>query len=497
MPGNSSAAIAGPSPALARKADSNPHRGDATIAATAALLLPLALYAAGQSAVLRLGYPAMAIAAAAYLYGRRSPWYVGLVIWLFCASPLVRRLVDFQLGFQEASPVLLAPYVAGLFAGISALRYLPQYRSPFAGPFLAILGCVGYGMVLAAIGGRLTSGAVDVLKWSIGPLIAVHLLSQPQHHALAHRTIVQAFTVACPLMAMYGILQFIEPQPWDADWVANVALTGLTSIGQALPFELRVFGTMHSPGSQATFLLVGTIFLISRPWVPAVPGIGLALVGIALCQYRAIWAGTAIAVAFVLLGGTTRDRLRIATMASVLAFGLGPMIVVPEIQDTISRRFTSLTMLAADESGEDRLNQYHQFFNSDSNLLLGEGLAATGASRIMDGKPLVVIDSGIIEIYTVLGIFAGTAFFAALTLLVMQMFRRCHQAAPYMPLYRGVVMGVLLQLPFGSQHIGEAGLGAWICLGLGLAALVPQRNGRSAAGDPPHDGIAARHEGAV
>jgi hypothetical protein len=455
-----------------RLAEAGLFHPDAFLAAAAALLLPLALYAAGQFALLRVAYPLIAFAMAGYLYLRHSPWYVGLAIWLFCAAPLIRRLADYQLGFQQASPILLAPYLACIFAGISFIRYVLRGKAPHIGPFIAVLGCVAYGMVLAAIGGRVTSGAVDVLKWGVGPLMAVHLLSQPEQHDALHRTVVHAFTIACPLMAAYAILQFIEPQPWDVEWVSNMILTGMTSMGQPAPFELRVFGTMHSPGSLAVFLLVGVILMVGRPVLLALPGMALTLVGLALCQYRAIWGGTAIGLLVVLLGGSVRERTRILLGGVVLMLALGPMVALPEMQETIAKRFESLTTLAADESGEDRLNQYRRFLESDSNLLVGEGLAIVGASREMDGKQSTVIDSGIIEVYTALGIFGGTVLFAAIGLLVVKLLRGTGRALGAMTLYRAVVIGIFLQLPFGSVHVGESGFGAWICLGLALATMV-------------------------
>ena len=458
-------------PRACERAEGSVLHPDALLAASVALLLPLAMVATGQTGQVRMFYPALAFAAAGYLYVRKSPWYVGLAIWLFCAAPLVRRLVDYQLGFQQSSPILLAPYAACLFASLSFARYLLRPRARFIGPFVAILGCVGYGMMLAAVSGRIASGAIDTLKWGIGPLMAVHLLSQSDRHPALHRAVVNAFTIACPAMAAYGILQFINPAPWDVDWMANMILQGMTSMGQPAPFELRVFGTMHSPGSLGIFLLVGVVLLIGRPMPFALPGMALTLVGLALCQYRAIWAGTAVGVLIVLFGGTGRERMRILAGGLLLALALGPIAAAPEMQETISKRVESITTLAADESGEDRLNQYRHFLESDSNLVLGEGLAITGASRGIDGKQAVVIDSGIIEVYTALGVIGGTVLFTAIGLLVFRIFFGVPAAARHLHLYGAVVIGTFMQLPFGSMHVGESGFGAWVCLGLGLASI--------------------------
>jgi hypothetical protein len=88
----------------------------------------------------------------------------------------------------------------------------------------------------------------------------------------------------------------------------------------------------------------------------------------------------------------------------------------------------------------------------------------------MDGQEATVIDSGIVHVYTSLGIIGGTVFFLSFGLLVAQTFRAT--GMPHMHLYRAVAVGTFLQLPFGSVHVGETGFGAWICVGLALTSTV-------------------------
>lgn len=448
----------------------SPH---AALALTAALLLPLGLHLVGLSSLNRLLYPAAALATGAYLYSKRSPWYLGFCVWLFAASPLVRRLADYQAGFEVSSLVLLAPYLACLFAWRSCAAYVLRPSSKGAAPFVALLACVGYGLGLAVLDGRTVSGVVDALKWSVGPVMAVHLLAEARQREAMHRVLACAFVSAGIAMSAYGVAQFVAPAPWDAEWLANMIQQGLTSAGLPEPFQIRVFSTMHSPGSFGAFLTIVVVLLLGTPSALMLPGVGLVAAGLALCQYRAVWAGTALAVACVLVFGSARSRLRILLSAAAMALAFAGLATVPEISDALGNRARSLTEINADASGEDRLQQYQRVLDEGENLLLGSGLAVNGAARRMDGQNAVVIDSGLLEAFTALGVVGSAVFLGSLVAVAaraMSVPRRC---CPEIHLYRAGILGWLVQLPFGSVYLGELGFGPWLLVGLALAASLP------------------------
>ncbi len=444
---------------------------DAVLSLTVVLLLPLLLQAAGLAQVNRMLYPLTALAAAAYLYKRGSPWYVGLCVWLFAASPLVRRMADGQLGFELASPIILAPYLASAVAGLSLFPYLMQARPVLAWPFASILACVLYAFVLAVLDGRVASAVVDLLKWSIGPLMAVHLMASGYQREALHQVVLRAFVAAGIAMSIYGISQFLAPAPWDIEWLRNMILQGMTSSGRPEPFEIRVFSTMHSAGSFGAFLTVAFVLLLATPAPVALPGLALVGAGLALCQYRAVWAATGLAVLLVVLAAPGRVKLRVILGAAAVAIGLSFVATVPEVEDVLTKRVRSLTELGADASGEDRLSQYGRLLNEGSDLVLGSGLAITGAARQMDQRNATVIDSGLLEIILALGVCAGAVFLGCMAYLTWRVCTLSPRSCRHIYLYRGIVATWLLQLPFGSVHVGELGFGPWLCVGLALSSL--------------------------
>lgn len=445
--------------------------GDALFSAVIALVLPVALHMAGLSALNRLAYPALAFVGAGILYARGSPWYLGFCVWLFAASPLIRRLADFHLGFEPTSAILLAPYVACLWAALSGVGYCLGPRPRFAGAFLVMLGCVLYGFVLSVFDGRATAAAVESVKWAVGPLVALHIIANPGSRPAFREAVVAAFVSAGFLMALYGAAQFVNPAPWDVEWLNNMLRFSAAVGGSPEPFAIRVFSTMHSAGSAGAFLAAAMVFAIALPMAVALPCLLPIMLAIGLCQYRSIWAGTLVAIACVAAIGPARERTRIVLCAVVVGLSLGSLSAVPEMEYTLGNRLRSLTELGADESGEQRLQQYARFLYDNENLLFGMGLGTGGGSQIQeqsDGPGY--IDGGLLVSFVALGVVAAGLFFAALALTVC---RAC-AATGRLPgegyLYAAMLAGWVLQLPFGSVHIGEHGFPAWLVIGLSLAA---------------------------
>src|SRR6185436_14338219 len=121
------------------------------------------------------------------------------------------------------------------------------------------------------------------------------------------------------------------------------------------------------------------------------------IVGLALCQYRSLWAMTALAVLMVVFS-PSRELRRVNVLAmAVVALLLSSTALAPQVREAVFTRAASLSELEGDESLRQRLMQYREFFSHD-NLLVGDGLAINGVSRRLDNKEAGSIDGAIIEI---------------------------------------------------------------------------------------------------
>ncbi len=446
-------------------------------AASVAIFIPSLMYVAHLGAIAKVAYPASAFLAAGYFFYKRSPWYSGLTIWLFCATPLVRRLVDEQAGWDASNPVLLAPYLACSFAALALGSFLFRRCFVTLGPFLLVISCISYGFLIALAEGRVLSGIVDAMKWSAGPLVAIYMLAYFARADVLHRAATLALTIAAPLMAAYGIAQYLSPAKWDADWMVNVQSLGLDSIGVPEPFSLRVFGTMNSPGSLATILMAGILVTLQRRFLYALPALAVMVLGLLLTQYRAVWAGTLIGIGYLAYAGTARLRLQVLAATAISIFVITSSALVPQVRTAISQRIDSIGNLKGDESGASRMHQYDEFLSDDSgDMLMGAGLAIDGASRRLDGKTTAVIDSGIIEIFTALGIVVGTLLIVGLIGCIAGSFSPFAVVAADMILYRAIALSLFCQLPFGNVFVGESGFCGWLFLGLAAARVEAGRN---------------------
>ena len=141
---------------------------------------------------------------------------------------------------------------------------------------------------------------------------------------------------------------------------------------------------------------------LKRRLVIAIPAITLMTIGLALAQYRAVWAATALGVVLIVLARPNALRPSNIAAAVAVVLVLSCTAFVPEIQDAILKRAETLNTLSTDVSFEDRLSQYERL-SSDDELIVGIGLGLNGSARKMDDLPRLVIDGGLIEILLVRG----------------------------------------------------------------------------------------------
>ena len=458
-------------PALTQPRTASPPLVEGLAVAFMVLLLPIGLHAANLAPFGRLLYPVANFLLAGYLFSRRSPWYAAHCLLVFCFMSFARRLIDDQAGFDASNPALLTPYLCGIYTVITFFEYWSRPQPRKFGPFLVLMACIAYGTALALLDGRFRSSIVDVLKWSVGPLFAVYLLANRDGIPGLRRIFEQTLIVAAVAMSLYGVWQFVSPSSWDANWVRGVAELGFNSIGQPEPFQLRVFSTMNSPGAFGAILSAGILVALKRRLAVCLLCVAPMLVGLALCQYRSLWAATALAIVLVAVSPSAGIR-RTNILALFLAgLALASTALSPQIRDAVVERASTLTELEGDESLRKRLEQYGEVIEHD-NLIIGDGLAINGASRRLDNRAPVEIDGALIEIYRAMGVFVGTAFILSIALLVAGLFRAAPAAGSHIYYDRAIVLALFVLLPIGTVHVGEIGFCAWNFLGFGLAARV-------------------------
>src|SRR4051812_15816291 len=139
-----------------------------------AALISVLIIAASFAApgLVRVGFTPIVVFFALYSYFYWRPAYLTLFLWLLFLTPLIRRLVDFQLGWQAGNVIMLATYLTALPMALAWLDLLIRGRGLTAvATWIAGMACV-YGLILAGFHGNLASGAVDVTRW-LAPILMI------------------------------------------------------------------------------------------------------------------------------------------------------------------------------------------------------------------------------------------------------------------------------------------------------------------------------------
>ena len=446
------------------------RRRDRMIGQSALLLsaaLGVQLYVTGYAHVLNFLYPAGALVAGYWLYRNLPAAYTGFVWGLVFFTPFLRRLVDFQAGWNPLNPIMLAPLTV---AGLSALSMIRNASALWRGslwPFgLALVSLIpAYAVGALRVGPF--SATFDLLQWAAPIVFGAGLAVSKHNHAEIGRVISQVFVVGACLMGVYGIVQFYVAPPWDAYWMTHV---DMNSIGTPYPFLVRVFSTMNAPGPFAQVIFAGLLLPVAQrgwlAWLAVLPGYGAFL----LSLVRAAWLGWFIAVAALLTSLASAHRrvlVRRLVLGVLLAVTTGA--AVPSLRNVIVERFGTFTQLGEDHSLEERTDFTHAIVEITLGSPLGRGIGSTGTSTKLSSGEATVFDNGLMNVPYVLGWMGGTLYFLAVGALMVAAFRRGRRSSPMAMTSAAIALGAVAQLVSGNNLVGITGFVFWGFAGFVLA----------------------------
>lgn len=426
-----------------------------------------------MASVLEFAYAAAALAVGVFLYWRNPALYLGFAWWLWFLTPEVRRLVDYQLGWNSTSPIMLAPYLVTALAFFALLRHAPKLQFRRLLPFGLVLLGLSYGFIVGAFASGTYNAAFDLLNWSVPVALAffvvVHWRDYPEYRRVIQRT----FLWGVLIMGLYGLWQFISPPEWDRFWMTKVPMS---SIGTPEPYKVRVFSTSNSPGTFAMVMMAGLLVLLSgsglKRWVAASVGFTSFL----LSLVRSAWGGWVVGLLFL---AAHRGRSRPRLLAALVVIGLiaWPLLSIGPVADAIDTRLQTLGEIQQDTSFGERMEFYSEFAAQAFYNPLGEGLGSTGIATKLSSERGALgqygnFDSGVMVIPFVLG-WPGTLLYGGgLIWLSSYALRGTKRPDLFAAACRGIAAGALAQLLFGNVATGVSGVVLWSFLGLALAARV-------------------------
>jgi hypothetical protein len=373
---------------------------------------------------------------------------------LFTFAPFVRRVIDLHIGFDQLGLMLIGPLLAILVPAIDLPRLLETNRVParWIWPLGIVAASVVYAGILTMAQGDWNNAASGMLKWLAPLLYAAALLVSAEREEMV-KAATFAFAIILPIVGIYAIYQYVDPSEWDIYWMQ---FAPIPSIGQSVPYGVRVFSTMNSPASFATFTATG-LFLIGfskRPWaaVLAIP----AALGLLLSLYRTAWISLAVSILFCLLFSATRRR------AGMILIGIGVAVALAVLftpfGDIVVDRLSTLGEGTQDGSAQERLEEFITLWNLPDSSLFGSGFTITdvGAAGAMP------VDGMIIACWLSMGIMVGGFCLAALLWTIGNAIAVVAiDPAPGAVVIGALALGALAQAPLASITSGESGFLFW------------------------------------
>ncbi|MBG0809456.1 O-antigen ligase family protein [Methylosinus sp. H3A] len=407
----------------------------------------------------------LACASVGWWAWRRGPAaHVGAALLLLLFTPFVRRLVDLRLGYDTSSLMLVGP-LACLMAPLYHL--LEPMASPGRmrrmGPLFIVIGCVVYAMILTMFKGEWLSAARDTVKW-IAPLLYAMLLADAADMDEVLTAVTNVFAITLPIIGLYGVFQYVDPLAWDRFWMQNAPIT---SIGQPLPYSVRVFSTMNAPAGFATFTATGLLLVWFRKsdWLSQIATAPAAL-ALSLSLYRTAWISLIVAMLFCALFRPTRGR------SFMMMFGVCAATIVAltstQFGESIGARLASFSEGSRDGSARERLDQYAALWNLSDSSLFGAGFTTvdTGVAGAQ------AVDGMIISCWQSMGIVFGLlCLFALVWVAVSAIVGAWSDARSEKVILGAFGVFFIVQLPLAGIGAGEVGFLFWTFMALALASF--------------------------
>ena len=457
--------------------------------AVAALTLYVTMAVAGGGGrTLTVTYPLGCLLVALFAYVRSPATYVGFVFWSWLLTPFLRRVFDLRFGYHPASLLLVGPVLVTAVAGFTLLRRAQSLRGTTYVPFLLALFALLYSYTVGLIRQPVVAATYDLLNWG-GPLLfGLHLALEWRRFPRMRSVLTSVALWGMVVTAAYGLYQFIDPPAWDRVWVYNAEMY---SVGLPVPYLIRVFSTMNAPASFAAFLIFAVLVGLPAPQRWKFLALALGLTMLLLTKTRSAWGAFLIGGLVLQLRQPLRTLPRQWIALAVVLLLAAPAITHPKVMKAVAGRAASLSRLEEDRSYRQRLQITNYVVQRLKRNAAGEGLGHLGSAAKLGGSnsqkvSVMQLDSGPLEVFSVMGWMGGALFTLALigVLIPIASERRARRDAVSNGAAAAVVALLTASL-FGNVFNGVSGVMFWSAVGLATAgrtyALALEQSRRYAA----------------
>lgn len=421
-------------------------------------LLIVLLLAVRAGVLLRYGFPALTTLVGLVLFQRFPYIYVGYTWWIWFLTPFVRRLSDWQAGYQEPSPILLAPFLVTLLTGLTLIRKLPVLYRDRELPLIMVIAGIAYALLIGLVSRSFTAVAIPFLTWATPVLFAVHLFSKWREYPAYSQLIRRIFLWMVLVLGAYGVYQYVIAPDWDTSWLINSGLT--SSGGRAEPYGMRVFSTLNSTGPFAIVMMCGLLLLFSTESPLQLPATAVGYLSFLLSLVRAGWFGWIVGFLTLVTSLKPKLQMRLFLVAIAMVLCVTPLLLIEPFAEVVRGRFDTFSNLNSDVSYQGRNEIYETHLNQALSSPLGAGLGGSWQN----------VDSGIIDAMIQLGWFGAMLYFGGMLLLMLRLFQaKVARSDGFMSAAKAICLSIFSLLLFGTYTQGLSGVVFWMFLAVGIA----------------------------
>ncbi|MBE9076331.1 O-antigen ligase domain-containing protein [Romeria aff. gracilis LEGE 07310] len=417
----------------------------------------------GVSAPLRILFPSGALLIGTVLYSRQPVLYVGFTWWLWFLSPWVRRLIDYQSGWQNPSIVLLAPPLVTMVSSITLLRFLPNAHRHGGLPFTLCFASVFYGFLLGLVQNSLAGSIVALLNWLPPLVFGFHLFVNWHLYPAYRQNIQRTFLWGVLVMGAYGVWQYLTSPEWDRFWLINV---DTPVFGDPEPLGIRVWSTMNSPQPFAAVMMAGLILLLSNRGSLKFIATGVGYLAFLLSLARSGWLSWMVGLLIYIPSLKSHLQIRLLITLMIMALLVVPLASMEPLASEIAPRLESLSQTREDNSYQARLEGYNQLLEEATTEFIGQGLGAEVESDSLGSR-----DSGVLTLLFSLGWIGTIPYITGIFLIFSKLFQSAEAGFDkFTSAARAIAFGIFAQIGLNVAMLGAVGMVLWGFLGIALAA---------------------------
>jgi hypothetical protein len=395
-----------------------------------------------------------------FLYIKHPCMYIGFAFWTYFLTPFITRLVDFQSGYDPLRTMIIAPELVMLLTGITFFRYLPNFYYQGGSYFVAPVIAIVYATFVGLINGFAPFlVGKTFIGWINGVFLGFYLLTNWQNYPKYRQTIQRTFLWGCLVMGIYGIYQYLVLPEWDKLWLIQSEM--YTSAGNPEPQQIRVWSTLHSPGTFASAITGILLILLSCKGSLSIVANVSGYLAFLLTLVRSSWGGWFVGLLIFISSLKPRLQIRLFMAIIILCVCVLPFATMGAFSERIAERFSTFSDIENDGSFQGRKELFSILLNQALAQIIGFGFGVQGQ------------DNGLIAMLFLFGWLGSIPYFIGVINLCKKLFQNIEcKSDLFLTATRSVVFSQLVQMIFGTPFNGLPG---WYIWGFGGMFLAGQK----------------------